>query len=187
LSQLDYNKLYFSNKNINQFTKEIKDKVNDNIIITKNYKLLEKMINLYNYNLQNNNYLDIILYNYLKINNIEYDLLNIDYKLIVSKIINDYVTYLSEIKIKFKINKIIIQGVPAPNYLKDELNKEGEVIEFLNMIKYYNCYLEGILKKYNFHFLDIYSYTVGIDGKSNRKWHLDAHHISPDFYFHNYS
>jgi uridine kinase len=85
LSQLDNNKLYFSNKNINQFTKEIKDKVNDNIIITKNYNFLKKLINLYNYNLENNNYLDIVLYNYLKTNNIEYDLLNIDYKLILSK------------------------------------------------------------------------------------------------------
>ena len=85
ISQLDDNKLYFSNKNINQFTKEIKNRVNDNIIITKNYNLLKKMSNLYNYNLENNNYLDIVLYNYLKLNNINYDLLNIDYKLILSK------------------------------------------------------------------------------------------------------
>jgi len=84
-SNLDNSKLYFSNKNINQFTKEIKDRINDNIIITKNYELLKKMINIYNYNLQNNNYLDIILYNYLKLYNINYDLINIEYKLILSK------------------------------------------------------------------------------------------------------
>jgi uridine kinase len=43
------------------------------------------MIGLYEYCLNNNNYLDIVLYNYLKINNIDYKLIDINYKLIISK------------------------------------------------------------------------------------------------------
>ena len=79
------NKLYFANKNINQFTKNIINKINDNVIITKNYELLLKLINLYDFNINNNNYLDIVLYNYLIENNILYELINIEYKLILSK------------------------------------------------------------------------------------------------------
>lgn len=82
---LDNDKLYFSKKNINQFTKNIDNKINDNIIITKNYNLLINLINLYDFSKNNNNYLDIILYNYLQINNIQYELIDIDYKLILSK------------------------------------------------------------------------------------------------------
>lgn len=82
---LEDNKLYFANKNINQFTKNIINKINDNIIITKNYNLLLDLINLYKFNIDNNNYLDIVLYNYLDQNKILYELISIEYKLILSK------------------------------------------------------------------------------------------------------
>lgn len=74
--------LYFSNKSLNQFTNG--DMVNDNIIITKNYKLLCQLIHLYNYNLNNHNYLDNVLHNFLKDFSINYQLIDIDYKLIIS-------------------------------------------------------------------------------------------------------
>jgi uridine kinase len=74
--------LYFSNKSLNQFTTG--DMVNDNIIITKNYKLLCELIHLYNYNLNNHNYLDNVLFNFLKDFSIDYNLIHIDYKLIIS-------------------------------------------------------------------------------------------------------
>jgi len=85
LDNIEDNILYFSKKNMNQFTKDIINKVNDNIILTKDYNLLLKLINLYDFNLNNNNYLDILLYNYLDNQNINYDLIDIDYKLILSK------------------------------------------------------------------------------------------------------
>jgi len=81
----DKNLIYFSSKNINQFTKNIYEKINDNIIITKNYNLLKKIENIYDYLLIKNNYLNIALYNYLKENIIEYKLIDIDYKLILSE------------------------------------------------------------------------------------------------------
>jgi uridine kinase len=84
---LDNDKLYFAKKNINQFTKNILNRINDNIIITKNYNLLLELINLYDFNknINNTNYLDIVLYNYLNLNNIKYELIDINYKLILSK------------------------------------------------------------------------------------------------------
>lgn len=74
--------LYFSNKSLNQFTNG--DMVNDNIIITKNYELLCHLINLYDYNLNNHNYLDNVLHNFLKDFSINYQVIDIDYKLIIS-------------------------------------------------------------------------------------------------------
>lgn len=85
IQQLDNDKLYFSNKNINQFTKNIKNKLNDNIILTKNIELLRSLISLHNFNLNNTNYLDIVLYEYLNKNNIKYDYFDVQYKLILCK------------------------------------------------------------------------------------------------------
>lgn len=85
LHEIEDHKLYFSEKNMNQFTKNEINKVNDNIILTKDYNLLIKLINLYDYTLNSNNYLDIILYDYLNNQNINYNLIDIDYKLILSK------------------------------------------------------------------------------------------------------
>jgi uridine kinase len=81
----DNNKLYFSKKNMNQFTKNVLNKVNDNIILTKDYDLFLKLINLYEFTINNNNYLDIVLYNYLNKYDINYQLIDIDYKLILTK------------------------------------------------------------------------------------------------------
>ena len=85
LHEIEDHKLYFSEKNMNQFTKNEINKVNDNIILTKDYNLLIKLINLYDYTLNSNNYLDIIYFDYLNNQNINYNLIDIDYKLILSK------------------------------------------------------------------------------------------------------
>ena len=87
INNINIGKLYFAEKNINQFTKNVSNKVNDNIILTKDYNLLLELNNLYEFakNNNNNNYLDIVLYNYLNTHAINYDLINIDYKLILSK------------------------------------------------------------------------------------------------------
>ena len=85
LNDITENKLYFSKKNMNQFTKDVINKVNDNIILTKDYNLLFNIISLYEFTENNNNYLDIVLYNYLNSYDIKYELIDIDYKLILSK------------------------------------------------------------------------------------------------------
>ncbi len=79
------NKIYLSNKRYNQYTKDITNKCNDNIIICKSYDLLKKLVNLDEYIDKNNNYLEIILYNYFKEFDINYEEIDISYKLILSR------------------------------------------------------------------------------------------------------
>jgi uridine kinase len=79
------NKLYLcNNNNNNRFINNINERYNDNIIITKNYNNFIKLKMLYNIANTENNYLEIILYNYIKNNNIEYTQIDIDYKLVLS-------------------------------------------------------------------------------------------------------
>jgi len=85
VENIEDNILYFSHKNMNQFTKNISNKVNDNIILTKDYNLLLELRNLYDFTVNNNNYLDVVLYNYLNNKHINYNLIDIEYKLILSK------------------------------------------------------------------------------------------------------
>ena len=84
LNLIDKDKIYFSKLNINHFTKN-KDRINDNILITKNYKELLKLKELHNFNKKKINYLDINLFNYVKQNNINCELIDIKYKLILSE------------------------------------------------------------------------------------------------------
>ena len=79
------NKLYFSDNNFNSFIKNNNQRINDNIIITKNYNLLKNtVINIQNNLLKSNNYIEIALYEYIENNKIGYSLIGIGYKLILS-------------------------------------------------------------------------------------------------------
>lgn len=84
LENICNDKLYFSNKNINEYTND-KLRINDNIILTKNYYLLLKLLELHNFNIINDNYLDINLYKYLELNKLKYELIDIKYKLVLSE------------------------------------------------------------------------------------------------------
>jgi len=64
-------------RNINYF---ILNRINDNIIITRSYEIIKNICNLHNYCKSNNNYLDIVLYNFLKEFNIPYKFHHINYK-----------------------------------------------------------------------------------------------------------
>jgi uridine kinase len=82
----DDNKIYLcNNNNINKFIDNITTRYNDNIIITKSYINFIKLNNLHELIKIDNNYLEIILYNYIKINSIEYEQIFIDYKIILSR------------------------------------------------------------------------------------------------------
>jgi len=92
INNIETDILYFSNKNINQFSANEPNRINDNIIITKSYDLLYRFAELYDYNLSNTNYLDVVLYNFMNLtddNNknlsIPYKLIDIEYKLILSR------------------------------------------------------------------------------------------------------
>ena len=82
----DDNKIYLcNNNNINRFIENVYTKFNDNIIITKNYLNFIELKNLYELIKTDNNYLEIILYNYIKNNSIDYKQIFIDYKLVLSR------------------------------------------------------------------------------------------------------
>lgn len=84
LNIINKDKIYFCNNHLNPYTTN-ENRINDNIIITKNYNELIKLIDLHDYNQINKNYLDINLYKYLKEKRIDYELIPIDYKLVLSE------------------------------------------------------------------------------------------------------
>ena len=84
LNLINKDKIYFCNNHLNPYTTN-DNRINDNIIITKNYNELIKLKELHDYNQINKNYLDINLYKYLKENKINYELIDIQYKLILSE------------------------------------------------------------------------------------------------------
>ena len=82
----DTNKIYLcNNNNINKFIDNVDSRYNDNIIITKSYLNFIKLKNLYELIKKDNNYLEIILHNYIKNNSIDYEQILIDYKLVLSR------------------------------------------------------------------------------------------------------
>ena len=76
--------LYFCKKNLNPYSLN-ENKVNDNIILTKNYNELLKLVEFHDFNQKNKNYFDINLYKYLNEKSINYELIDIDYKLVLSE------------------------------------------------------------------------------------------------------
>jgi uridine kinase len=76
---------YLATKTNTKLTMNINEKLNDNIIITKNFDLLFKLIKLYEYCKLNNNYLEVNLYNFIKTTNILYNIIDINYNLLLSK------------------------------------------------------------------------------------------------------
>ncbi len=81
---IDDNCLYLSTNTSNKLI-VTKEKLNDNIIITKNFSLLCKLKLLYDFSKENKNFLEINLFNFLKNNQIQYYLININYNLILSR------------------------------------------------------------------------------------------------------
>ena len=84
LNMIDNDKIYFCNNHLNPYTTN-ENRINDSIIITKNYNELIKLKELHSYNQINKNYLDINLYKYINEKKINYELLTLDYKLVLSE------------------------------------------------------------------------------------------------------
>ena len=101
---------------------------------------------------------------------------------VIKDTIHGYIDFLYDNLKDKKLKTVTIQGIPAPNYKligdKDPIDKEG----FLNMIKTVNETLKKYTLEKDWRFLDVYNATLGEDGKSNKKWHIDAYHLKPQFY-----
>jgi len=50
------------------------------------------------------------------------------------------------------------------------------------MIRKVNTKLQELTLSHGWNFLDVYSATLGDDGKSNNKYHIDTIHLKPSFY-----
>jgi hypothetical protein len=103
------------------------------------------------------------------------------YKQAIISTVDGYLKFIWDITEKRKPNKIVIQGVPAPNNI--DANFLGELeTTFLEMIRFLNDYLRESAFRYGFCFLDTYTATKAENGKSNCKFHIDTVHLSPLFY-----
>jgi len=90
LDLIDENKLYFSSNHLNPYTKDISEKINEDIIVTRNFKSLRYLRDLYTHvthlHCSYNNHASIVMYQFVQMYNfITYESLDIQYKLILSK------------------------------------------------------------------------------------------------------
>lgn len=77
--------LYFSNVIMNTFTKNDINKINEHIIVSKNIDQIMQISGIYNFCKKHKGYSDIVLYNYLNTNSLNYEVIEIQYKLVLSK------------------------------------------------------------------------------------------------------
>jgi len=101
---------------------------------------------------------------------------------LIEKTITGYLDWLATQFKRSGHTQIIIQGIPAPNDIKNIANSLDKPATFFNMIKEVNQHLEYYTLKKGWKFLDVYSATVDNEGKSNQQWHLDSCHLKPSFY-----
>jgi Flp pilus assembly protein TadD len=92
--------------------------------------------------------------------------------------VENYINYIYELN-NARENNIIIQGVPCPNINIENISKK-KVTELIDLIKMFNYELKNKSKAKGFGFLDLHKLTDRGDGFSNKIWHTDAHHISPE-------
>ena len=97
---------------------------------------------------------------------------------IIRNTVENYLSYIIDNNSDCQ-HKIIIQGVPCPNI--DIVNYlEKDVMQLIEVIKLFNFELKIMSEEKRFGFLDIRKLTDRGDGFSNKVWHIDSHHISPD-------
>jgi len=84
-NRINSTEIYFSDGNNNKDISDINEKINDQIIICKDLNQIIKLVNLFDYSNKNLNYSPICLYKFINSNNIQHKIINIDYKLVLSK------------------------------------------------------------------------------------------------------
>ena len=94
----------------------------------------------------------------------------------VSKLVLGYIDALEE-KIHNKEWNVFFQGVPAPNIEETIDNKNKELL--INTVRLYNFALKTEATRRGYGFIDISSITSDDSNWSNKKWHIDGHHLTP--------
>ena len=93
----------------------------------------------------------------------------------VSNTLDGYIDWFVE-QNQTKNHSLFFFNVPAPIYnetVSRELNKE--VAETVKLFNEFFCHQ---LAKREFNLIDVYKFTVGNKGFSNRSFHIDNHHLS---------
>jgi len=101
---------------------------------------------------------------------------------IIENTVSNYMEFLLDCLREKFFYSITIQGIMAPGYVLIDSNDPQDEIGFLNMIKKVNERLKYFSLENKWNFLDVYSATVGNNGKSNMQWHIDDYHLKPSFY-----
>lgn len=96
----------------------------------------------------------------------------------IENVIKHYLDYLHSL-ISARRLQLIISGIPACN-LQGSNHDEDEVLRFCHFLNMFNCSLKNQALQMGMDFLDVFSMTDNGKGKSNQRWHVDAHHLSPD-------
>jgi tetratricopeptide (TPR) repeat protein len=97
---------------------------------------------------------------------------------IAAETISGYIDYLTSFTTKFD-HKLIICGVPASNIslkIKDRALAE----QLIQLIRFFNRTLQAAARREGLDFLDVFSLTDRGDGASNRLWHMDDVHLTPE-------
>ncbi len=93
-----------------------------------------------------------------------------------------YINYLLE-RTRERAIKTLVCGVPAPNYDISTLSQSDRE-NFLQIVRLFNHHLCRAATENRLGYIDSYGATVGEDGTSHGRYHLDTHHLYPDFLGH---
>ena len=106
-----------------------------------------------------------------------------DFKPIVHETVQGYIHYLQKILGNKYPQRVILQGIPAPNYPFIGDKDPGDIPLFLAMIHYTNTVLKQAALSAGFSFLDVYGATVDPNtGRGKSELYLDGYHLTPMFY-----
>ncbi|WP_339885706.1 tetratricopeptide repeat protein [Vreelandella maris] len=100
----------------------------------------------------------------------------------IDQTLEGYLNFLASNIPNAKQRTVTIQGIPAPGYRFESYRPKGKEEDFLAMLAKVNDRLKVKTLEHGWHFLDVYSATADEAGRGNKKWHIDANHLSPLLY-----
>lgn len=96
----------------------------------------------------------------------------------INATVENYINYIAKLNLIMN-HEITIQGVPCPN-IDTKASSRKDINLLVEVIKLFNMKLKSISKSKDFSFLDLHKLTDSGEGISNKTWHIDDYHLSPD-------
>ena len=93
---------------------------------------------------------------------------------VIKSTVSGYLEWFHKQNQKF-MHDIVVLNIPAP--LKKRAARDVSE-QLKQVIELFNKELDNTISQYNFSLFDIYSSTLGKNGYSNEKYHIDDYHIS---------